>query len=315
MKANTRIIIFLLLVSLGASGSFCFGQANDARGPARDSNAAGNPSRDRWTRGMNGREQAVRLNETPQRADPRIQGSPAAATSPKAGVATIELIGDNKINMHVENRSLNDALRLMTEKKLFDIKGPIPSGETISVSFSSLTLDQALKKLMRGYNYVLMEQPASRKPLLVLMGKIQRSAPSVTQTASQRTAPPAGPPANQAPAPGTYYVPPSTLPPESRTATAASPPEASPPGRPSTRRPGVTPPDQRGGQPQVVEQKPPEGQENKDSGQGPEGASKEGQPPQIQPDQPQPERSSGVSSRDLLISLGLRVVSTTSEHQ
>ena len=61
----------------------------------------------------------------------------------------------------------------MSEKKLFEIMGSVPSGEEITLYFSGLTLREAMGKLLRRYNYVLMQRP-SKEPLLILMGRIER---------------------------------------------------------------------------------------------------------------------------------------------
>lgn len=82
---------------------------------------------------------------------------------------------------------LSETLRAMADKRLFDIRGPMPAGEEVSMQFSGLTLDEALKKLMRGYNYVLMEQGNAQKPVLVLLGRIQRG--TYNEQASQQARP------------------------------------------------------------------------------------------------------------------------------
>jgi len=102
------------------------------------------------------------------------EGSPPASPDGAGQALFIEVKDKDRISARVKNRPLDELLRIMSQKNLFEIKGPVPRGEAITVEFSNLTLDQALKKLMKGYNYVLVDQGASRKPLLMVMGQATR---------------------------------------------------------------------------------------------------------------------------------------------
>jgi hypothetical protein len=141
---------------------------------------------------------------------PTLHGN--ASREEAQGVA-VYVSKDTKVTARIENRSLGDAIRLMSEKKLFDIRGPLPLGEVITVRFSDLSVEEALKRLMRGYNYVLMDQGTSRRPLLMVLGKIERSKytaePAITPQSPSQSSPQAA--AGQQPDPKTYYVPPVTI--------------------------------------------------------------------------------------------------------
>jgi hypothetical protein len=113
---------------------------------------------------------------------------------------------DQRISAHIANLPLNEVLRLMSERSLFDIKDTLPSDETVSINFSDLTLDKALKKLMRGYNYVLLDRGTAMKPLLMVMGRVVRPNPAERNVPRRVVA---AVPANQPPDPRTYYVPPT----------------------------------------------------------------------------------------------------------
>jgi hypothetical protein len=126
---------------------------------------------------------------------------------------------DGRISARIDNRSLGETLRLMSEKSLFDIKGALPSGEIISITFSDLTLKEALTKLMRGYNYVVVNQGAMKRPFLMVLGKVERA--SGAEQRPPQAAPP--PQANQAPDPSTYYVPPTIVDPPPPAARATQP--------------------------------------------------------------------------------------------
>jgi hypothetical protein len=124
-----------------------------------------------------------------------------------AGIV-IEVSADARISARIDNRSLSDVLRAMTTKNLFDIKGALPAGETVSMAFSDLTLSEALKKLMRGYNYVLVGQGSATKPLLTVMGKVE----SAKATEARAVSAPSAVPVSQRPDTSRSYVPPSTMP-------------------------------------------------------------------------------------------------------
>jgi hypothetical protein len=134
----------------------------------------------------------------------------------------LEVTPDERLTAEINDRSLSDVLRAMADKNLFDIRGSLPSGETVSMSFTGVTLSDALKKLMRGYNYVLLRQGPSRKPLLAVMGKIER-----VKSTEQRTQPAASPAtALQERESDRFYVPPSEpaeLPAKKSPQTAKSP--------------------------------------------------------------------------------------------
>jgi len=141
----------------------------------------------------------------------------------------VKVTEGDKISASAKNRPLGEVLRLMSQKNLFDIKGPLPSGESITVDFSGLTLEQALKKLMRGYNYVLVDQGASRKPILTVMGPIVKGV-SAGEGPSPQTPQPVR---NRPLAPGGPNVPP-TLPQEGQPQPAAQ-------GAGPTVQPGAQP--------------------------------------------------------------------------
>jgi hypothetical protein len=104
--------------------------------------------------------------------------TPRAATAPTEQANTspaISVSRDNRISADINNRPLNEVLHMMMEKRFFEIRGPLPSSDPVTINFADLTLDEAMKKLLRGYNYVLIGQGANQVPLLMVMGRTQRS--------------------------------------------------------------------------------------------------------------------------------------------
>lgn len=114
------------------------------------------------------------------------EGSPAASPDGAGLAPFIEVKDKDRISASAKNRPLDELLRIMSEKNLFEIRGPVPRGEAITVEFSNLTLEEALKKVMRGYNYVLVGQGTSRKPALIVMGQVARGT-SAEQGSSPQT--------------------------------------------------------------------------------------------------------------------------------
>jgi hypothetical protein len=96
----------------------------------------------------------------------------------QAAAPLIEVIRGRRISGHIVNLTLSEVLRLMSERGLFDIKGSLPPGESLSITFANITIDEALKKLMRGYNYVLLHEGPAKRPILMLMGKVARPDPA-----------------------------------------------------------------------------------------------------------------------------------------
>lgn len=121
---------------------------------------------------------AVGARKTKEQAARRSQGDREIGHSvfAKAGESLIFTVSkDDTISAQIEDQFLADLLRVMVEKRFVEIRGPMPSSDPITVAFSHVTLGEALEKMMRGYNYVLMERGTTEIPLLVVMGKAERS--------------------------------------------------------------------------------------------------------------------------------------------
>ena len=179
MKSRMRMAPILLLGAVTIAGIlWCDKEVNaaDARkGSAPNSTpATGSRSARAWSIS---RETSQAKGQASR--EPAIQGTRVGALNNESNAGQLLAIAvspDDRISADIKERPLAETLRAMADKKLFDIKGPLPTGEEITAQFSDLTLDQAIKKLMRGYNYVLMEQGVSQKPVLILIGKVQRGA-------------------------------------------------------------------------------------------------------------------------------------------
>jgi hypothetical protein len=89
--------------------------------------------------------------------------------------ALIKVTHDEKISADVENVPLSQVLDAMAASVGLEVKGSVPSGEMVSVNFSNLGLDEALKRLLLGYNYVLITSEQTGKASLMVMGRAERS--------------------------------------------------------------------------------------------------------------------------------------------
>jgi len=81
-----------------------------------------------------------------------------------------------RVTLQVTDVPLSEVLNILAKSVPLELKGSIPSDERITAQFSNATLEEALNRIMRGYNYVLVQSEGSTKPLLVLMNRIERSA-------------------------------------------------------------------------------------------------------------------------------------------
>ncbi len=122
----------------------------------------------------------------------------------------IEVTRDGAVSGVFENAPLGDVLKSLSDRFPLDIRGPYSSSDPVSASFSGLTLDEALKRLLRGYNYVLMDGGASERRVLIFMSKSTRT-PYAERPSSSSPTPveaPAPVQATQSPATAAPALPP-----------------------------------------------------------------------------------------------------------
>ena len=102
----------------------------------------------------------------------------------------IKVKNGRTVSLQVVDVPLNEVLNILAKNIPMEIRGAVPSQERITVNFSDLTLEEALSRIMRGYNYVLVRPDESAKALLVVMNRIDRAV----QSESASFAPAAGAP-------------------------------------------------------------------------------------------------------------------------
>jgi hypothetical protein len=176
----------------------------------------------------------------------------------RAAAEGIVVTQDGRISVDVIDARIDAVLAELSKKAPLHVKGRPGGGETLTLHFSGLTVEEALHKIMAGYNYVLFFPPEGRRgtATLTIVSKAVYGAtpPSV----------PAPPPTDQQAAPGPSRsggrTPPAS-PSVPEQATALSPPgQARAPAAQAAPPPSVVPappvPDQPAAQPAVIDQPP-----------------------------------------------------------
>jgi len=115
------------------------------------------------------------------------------------GEDTITTSKNGLIGLTVYNRPLNEVLHMLSSKVPLEIKGSLITGEPVTINISDVSLEEALKRLMRGYNYVVIKPEGSNKQILMVLGRAERTKYVETPAQSLRVPPtttsqPSGPP-------------------------------------------------------------------------------------------------------------------------
>ena len=162
----------------------------------------------------------------------------AVATSPAMAGAdepVLTVTNESRISVNVDNKPLDALLRMMAEKRLFKLSAVAAGNESLTLHFANLTVPEALSKMLRGYNYVVVDQGKGRLPCSPSWERSRRARPP-----PMRRRPPLRPPALPEPR---GYAPPEPAPgPEPATATrgaaASDAAEGQPAGEAGTGRTG-----------------------------------------------------------------------------
>jgi len=122
----------------------------------------------------------------------------AVATSPVmagADAAVLTVTKESRISIDADSRPLDALLRMMAEKRLFNIRGSVAGNESLTLHFVNLTLPEMLSKILRGYNYVVIDQGKNQPPVLTVMGRIQKGVVAAHADTPGPPEPPREPPA------------------------------------------------------------------------------------------------------------------------
>jgi hypothetical protein len=135
----------------------------------------------------------------------------ASVSYPACALESVSLsrTGAGIITVKAENSPLNGLVQELARKCGFDLKAPSLGSEGVYLDLTGSSLEDVLKKLLRGYNYVLIKEDGSGKGSLFVFGKVQRveisypppsaapAPPGDTPVPSQSTGEAAASPAEQ----------------------------------------------------------------------------------------------------------------------
>jgi hypothetical protein len=158
---------------------------------------------------------------------------------PDASAATnvIKVTEGCRISADIVDFPLTQVLADLSRSLPIEIKGRPDGNDRLTLHFSHLSLQEALRKIMAGYNYVVIEpEPARGRLVVTILGKAARIAKEAT-----------------VPPPSEAESPPLAAAPAAANAPAQPPPE-SPAQLPSDRP--VLPPPSHEGQPPIVPANP-----------------------------------------------------------
>lgn len=110
------------------------------------------------------------------------------------GAPVIRVKSEGTISMQVVNVPLNEVLLILAKNVPMEIRGTVPSQELLTLDLSNLSLEEALRRIMRGYNYVLVHMDEPSRPVLTVMSRTERTpyAEDAPATAAAPSEPPAG---------------------------------------------------------------------------------------------------------------------------
>jgi len=156
-----------------------------------------------------------------------------------AGGDPIRVTEGGRISADLVDIPLNQVLADLSKKLPLHVKGGVGGGERLTLHFSDLTMEEALHKIMAGYNYVLMlsGERGEGTVTLTVVGKVSHPRSDLSAAEATPVSPPAAP--NQQPS---SVRPPALVPAVLPTPTAQ--PVSPPPAAASSPLPDQQPPAQ-----------------------------------------------------------------------
>jgi hypothetical protein len=83
---------------------------------------------------------------------------------------------DGRITAQADSVTLSTAVRDLSRQLSFEVKGMALGNDAISLDLSNVTLDDLLKRMLRGYNYALIRPENADRAVLMILGKASRAA-------------------------------------------------------------------------------------------------------------------------------------------
>lgn len=209
----------------------------------------------------------------------------------RAATEGIVVTQDGRISVDVIDARIDAVLAELSKKAPLHVKGRPGGGETLTLHFSGLTVEEALHKIMAGYNYVLFFPPEGRRGTATLTivskavyGATPPSVPAPPHPADQQAA--------QRPSRSGGRIPLASPVVPEQAAALSSPEQAPAPATQTAPPPPVVPlppvPAQPAAQPVVIGQPPAQQQAAGQTAQ-PGGTATANQPGVLPPPDSQPE--------------------------
>jgi hypothetical protein len=153
-------------------------------------------------------------------------GVVVGASAPADGLTVTE---DGLVSADIVNLPLGHVLADFSQKLYIDVKGKFDGDERVTLHFSSLTLSEALRRIMADYNYVLIEpeQPGGGPLTMTVLGKV---GSAVREAAAPSARAVNGPDASATAGSGAALA--ASASPASSPTTTGAPPEVQPPAAP-----------------------------------------------------------------------------------
>jgi hypothetical protein len=100
--------------------------------------------------------------------------------SPHSAVSSdrisVQKTNGGTISLKAENAPLREVINELSLKCGFDLKGILLSADSVDLKLSDSSLDETLRRLLRGYNYVVISGEESQRGSLMILSKAERVA-------------------------------------------------------------------------------------------------------------------------------------------
>jgi hypothetical protein len=88
----------------------------------------------------------------------------------------IKVMKGGRVSADIVDLPLTQVLADLSQKLPIDIKGSLDRDKRLTLHFSQVTLQEALRQIMAGYNYVVIEPgPAGGRLMMTILGKAEKT--------------------------------------------------------------------------------------------------------------------------------------------
>lgn len=89
--------------------------------------------------------------------------------------APFTIRNDRKIDVQINDLPMSETLKDLAARIPLEFKGISVGNEIITLNLSSVSLEEILKQLMRGYNYVVIKPESSEKTIVMVLSRAERT--------------------------------------------------------------------------------------------------------------------------------------------